>query len=109
MRERSESNQVSESKGTTEFFVYILRCSDGSYYVGSTQDVDRRVKVHNDGNAAVYTRLRRPVELAYTEPCESETVAVRRERQIKRWSRAKKEALILGDKGMLHVLSRRRQ
>ena len=61
MRERSESNQVSESKGMTEFFVYILRCWDGSYYVGSTQDVDQRVKVHNDGNAAVYTRLRRPV------------------------------------------------
>ncbi|MCZ7582404.1 MAG: GIY-YIG nuclease family protein [Deltaproteobacteria bacterium] len=90
-----------------DFYVYILRCSDGSYYVGSTSDVEQRVQAHNDGKAANFTRLRRPVVLAYTEVCESETAAVRRERQIKRWSRAKKEALISGNVAALHGLSRR--
>jgi len=90
------------------YYVYILRCSDGSYYVGSTQDVTKRVQAHNDGKAATFTKMRRPVTLEYSELCESETAAVRREHQIKKWSRVKKEALIKGNMEALHQLSRRR-
>ena len=92
-----------------EYLVYILRCSDGSYYVGSTQNIEQRLKAHHDGRAAMYTWSRRPVVLVFSEPCVSESAAVRRERQIKRWSRAKKEALISGDMKALHDLSRRRK
>ena len=78
-------------------FVYIVRCFDGSLYVGLTNDVAHRVCRHNEGLAAAYTTERRPVTLVYSEPCATLTAAVRRERQIKRWSRAKKEALVAGD------------
>jgi len=89
------------------YCVYILRCSNGNYYVGSTKNLDERVKAHNDGKGSDFTRLRRPVTLVFSEPCESEAAAVQRERQIKKWSRAKKEALIIGDTHAMHRLSRR--
>ena len=75
-------------------YVYILRCSDGSYYVGSTRDVELRVIAHNNGRAAKYTAIRRPVELVYYEKHKSIASACARERQIKGWTRSKKEALI---------------
>ena len=78
-------------------FVYILKCADGSFYVGSAQDLEDRLKRHNSGNGAVFTALRLPVKLVYQEPCKNEDDAVKRERQIKKWSRAKKEALINGE------------
>ena len=90
------------------FLVYILRCSDGSYYVGSTEDLQERVKAHNEGEAAKYTYMRRPVRLVWSEAHDTESAAVRRERQIKKWSRAKKEALMAGDLGRLRELSRSR-
>jgi len=90
------------------YYVYILRCLDGSFYVGSSQDLEEREKAHNDGQAASFTRLRRPVTLIYSEAYETEALAVRRERQIKKWSRAKKEALISGGFGRLKQLSKRR-
>ena len=91
------------------FTVYILECSDGSYYVGHTEDVDARLKAHNDGRAARYTYPRRPVTLAYSENFKTEDEAIRRELQIKGWARAKKEALIAGDLDRLKVLSKRRR
>ena len=101
----------SESKGCNlaTFFVYLIRCSDDSYYVGSTSNLPQRVKTHNAGKGSEYTRYRRPVELMYSEPADSELNAVRRERQIKKWSRAKKEALIACDMKRLKSLSRRRR
>ena len=87
------------------YFTYILKCSDGSYYVGHTEDLDMRVKAHNEGRAAAYTRARRPVVLAYSETHSSLSAAVSRERQIKRWSAAKKEALIRGDTAELWRLA----
>lgn len=90
------------------FFVYILLCSDNSYYVGLTSDLDARVNVHNAGSGATHTRARLPVRLVYSEHHEKEATAVRRERQIKGWSRAKKEALIREDLALLRALSRRR-
>ena len=91
------------------FYVYILRCADGSYYVGHTDNLQRRVKAHNEGGGAKFTCKRRPVRLVYTETHDGEEAAVRRERQLKKWSRAKKEALIAGDRARLKQLSRRRR
>ncbi|OGQ75590.1 MAG: hypothetical protein A3G94_01430 [Deltaproteobacteria bacterium RIFCSPLOWO2_12_FULL_60_16] len=90
------------------YYVYILRCADDSFYVGSAQDLDARVKAHNAGRGAAYTFKHRPVSLVYSEALPSEDEAVRRERQLKRWTRAKKKALIAGDLGRLKHLSKRR-
>ena len=79
------------------YYVYILRCSDGTYYTGYARDVGRRLQEHNKGRAAKYTSGRRPVELVYYESCEDKSLAAKREYEIKQWSRAKKQALIDGD------------
>jgi len=86
-------------------FVYVVRCRDETLYVGSTTDVEARVVVHNEGRGGTYTRQRRPVSLVFVEPHETVSSATRRERQIKRWSSAKKEALISGDAGALKRLA----
>ena len=101
----ANSSFLSSSKG---FFVYVLRCSDGSLYVGHTSDVAERVKVHNNGRGATWTACRRPVVLVYHERHPSEVKAVARERQLKRWTQAKKVALIDGDKAKLKSLAKRR-
>ena len=77
-------------------FVYIVRCADGSLYTGAARDPDQRVSVHNAGKGAKYTASRLPVDLVYTEPCESLGAALKREYQIKRLNRAEKEALLCG-------------
>lgn len=78
------------------YYVYILRCCDGTYYTGYAKDVARRLQEHNSGKAAKYTSGRRPVELVYCEVCEDKSLATRREYEIKQWSRARKQALIDG-------------
>lgn len=78
------------------FFVYIVRCADGTLYTGWTRDPHARVRVHNSGKGAKYTRARLPVSLVYCESCESLSAALKREHQLKPWSRARKEALIAG-------------
>jgi putative endonuclease len=83
------------------FFVYMVRCADGTLYTGYARDPGARVNVHNAGKGAKYTRSRLPVALVYSEQCESLSAALKRERQLKPWSRAKKEALIAGDKEAL--------
>jgi putative endonuclease len=90
------------------YYVYILRCADDGFYVGSAQDVDARLQAHNEGRGAAYTFKHRPVRLVYSESFDSEHDALIRERQLKRWSRGKKEALINGDLGRLKHLSKRR-
>lgn len=89
-------------------YVYILRCSDDSFYVGSSHDIEQRVKAHNDGKATSFTRSRRSVSLVYSEECKSKVLALHRERQIKKWSRAKKEAIISEDIERLKQLSKHR-
>ena len=91
-------------------FVYMLRCADGSYYVGSAtgDDLTRRIAEHQSGAYPGYTWSRRPVQLVWSEYFERITDAIAAERKIKGWSRAKKEALIEGDWASVQKLSRRR-
>lgn len=76
------------------FFVYMVRCADGTLYTGWSNDPHARVEAHNAGKGAKYTRSRLPVSLVYSEECESLSAALKRERELKPWSRARKEALI---------------
>jgi len=91
-------------------FIYMLRCADGSYYVGSAtgHDLSPRVDQHNAGSYPGYTLSRRPVVLVWSEYFDRITDGIAAKRQIKGWSRAKKEALILSDWKKLTDLSRRR-
>ena len=89
------------------FYVYILRCNDGSYYVGHTDDLETRLALHADGSLRGYTLQRRPVQLVFAREFETREDALARERQIKGWSRAKKEALIRGDWPAVQRLSKR--
>ena len=75
-------------------YTYILRCSDGTFYTGWTNDLEKRLKAHNEGSASKYTRARRPVELIYFEVFETKQEAMSREYAIKRISREEKQKLI---------------
>jgi putative endonuclease len=88
-------------------FVYMLRCSDKSLYVGSANDLERRISQHQSGTFPGYTALRRPVELVWSEYFERITDAIAAERQIKGWGKAKKEALIGADWASLKNLAKR--
>jgi putative endonuclease len=85
--------------------MYILRCSDGSYYTGSTNDLDKRILQHQKGVGANYTKKRLPVELIYFEEFSRVDLAFKREKQVQGWSRRKKEALINGENEDLPNLS----
>jgi predicted GIY-YIG superfamily endonuclease len=76
------------------WFVYMVRCADGSLYTGITKDVKRRCQQHNAGTASRYTRSRRPVKLVYQESVGSRSLALQREAAIKTMTRAEKLALI---------------
>ncbi|MDE2323047.1 MAG: GIY-YIG nuclease family protein [candidate division NC10 bacterium] len=79
------------------FWVYLLRCADGSYYVGHTDHLEKRMAEHAMGTIPGYTLKRRPVTLAFAEDFCTREEALERERQIKGWRREKKEALIQSD------------
>ena len=90
-------------------FVYIVRCRDGHYYTGATcGNLELRVTEHNAGTHGGYTKSRRPVELVFSQDFQRITDTISAERQIKGWSRAKKEALIQGDMEALQRLARKR-
>jgi predicted GIY-YIG superfamily endonuclease len=82
-------------------YVYILECNDGSYYTGSTWNLEKRLWEHQNGLGANHTADRRPVKLVYCDECERVEDAFAREKQIQGWSRRKKEALIKGDTNSL--------
>ena len=90
-------------------YMYILKCSDGSYYTGSTRELEKRVMEHNSGLGANYIRKHRPVELVYFEEFQRVDDAFAREKQVQGWSRAKKEALIQRRFDRLTDLSREKQ
>jgi len=89
-------------------FAYMLKCADGSFYVGSTRgSLERRFAEHQSGYFGGYTARRRPVELVWSQHFERIDDAVAAERQLKGWNRAKKEALIAGDWSRVRALARR--
>jgi len=90
------------------FWVYMLRCSDQSYYIGHTDDLEKRVSEHESGELGGYTSTRRPVRVVFTQDFPSRAEALAAELQIKGWSRKKKQALIRGDWVEISTLARRR-
>ena len=85
---------MTKKKVSGPWFVYILRCADGSLYTGITTDVERRRQQHNAGSASRYTRSRRPTRMVYRETYSSQSLALQREAAIKSLSRPQKMALI---------------
>ena len=88
------------------FWVYLLRCSDGKYYTGHTDNLDHRLAQHQHGGYCDFTSRRRPVELAWQQDMQTRDDAFRAEFKIKNWSRAKKEALIAEDWDMLSFFAK---
>ncbi|MCR4900215.1 MAG: GIY-YIG nuclease family protein [Treponema sp.] len=87
-------------------YMYILKCKDNSYYVGSTNNLTLRIEEHNNGEGSAYTKDRLPVQLMYYEECRNIEDAFLREQQIKGWSRKKKEALIQSDFERIKMLAK---
>ena len=79
-----------------QWYFYLARCSDGSLYSGITVDLEKRMEVHNEGKGARYTRSRRPVVMVYSERLPDQSSALKREAEVRKWSRSRKEALIAG-------------
>ena len=90
-----------------DFYVYILRCRDGSYYTGHTDNIEERLDDHYTGKTKSYTSTRRPIELVYVSEFPSRYEALSAERQIKGWSRKKKEALIMEKFHLLEKFSKK--
>lgn len=86
-------------------YTYILRCGDGSLYTGWTNHLNKRVADHNAGRGAKYTKVHRPVELAYYETFETKEEAMKRECAIKKLSRPQKERLIESDTNLLKIIA----
>ena len=91
------------------YWVYILKCADGSYYTGVINNLERRVFEHNAGASCSYTKSRRPVKLVFSEVFGNILDAIAAEKQIKGWRRSKKEALINGDWDKIVELSNMRK
>ncbi len=89
-------------------WMYILECADGSYYVGSTNNLERRLLEHQDGRGARYTTRRLPVNLVCSEEYSRVAEAFEREKQIQNWSRSKREALINGNRDSLPKLAKKK-
>lgn len=91
------------------YFVYILECSDGTYYTGVTNSLNRRLDEHRNGiNKNSYTHNRRPVQLVFSAEFNNIEVAIAKEKQIKKWSKQKKLALINTDFDLLPELSKKK-
>jgi len=88
-------------------YLYILECADGTYYTGSTKDIELRLQHHQAGEGSLYTKRRLPVKLIYEEEFPRIDEAFYREKQVQGWSRKKKEALIKGQLQELPGLSQR--
>lgn len=86
-------------------YMYILECVDGSYYTGSTHDLEKRLTQHQAGEGANHTKKRLPVKLIYWEEYERIDMAFYREKQVQGWSRRKKQALINGEQELLPPLA----
>ena len=99
MVKKMEADETSGARKPDKgWFLYILRCQGNTFYTGVTKDLKRRLKMHNDGKASKYTRVRRPVKLIYSENCASHAKALVREYKVKDLSREAKKKLISGKK-----------
>ena len=96
---------LSKHKGFSTYYVYLIRCLDGSYYIGFTHNLQKRMQEHKGGYGSKHSSERGINDLLYYETFQSKTEALEREKQLKGWSRAKKEALMTGDKDQLRKLS----
>jgi predicted GIY-YIG superfamily endonuclease len=99
-----KAKRAKKKKRGGKWSLYILRCADGSFYTGITNDLERRFKMHQAGKASRYTRSHGPVEMLYSEKCGDRSSALIRECEVKEWPRTKKEMLIktgwrMGDGG----------
>ena len=92
-----------------DYFVYILKCSDDSYYTGVTNNLEKRISEHKSGVIKGYTMSRLPVELVFSERFSDVNQAIRFEKQVKGWNRRKKEALINKDFDLLIRLSNKKK
>ena len=90
-----------------EFFLYILKCNDGSYYTGHTDEIEKRITEHILGSTLSYTSTRLPIELVFIQDFNSRAEAIDMERRIKKWFRKKKEALIEGNWKKISVLAKK--
>jgi len=90
------------------FWVYILRCADGSYYTGHTDNLELRIAQHHSGELGGYTATRKPLQLVFSQPCATREEALTAERQVKGWNRKKKEAMMRGDWNEVSRLARSR-
>jgi predicted GIY-YIG superfamily endonuclease len=105
---RIETSVVESIDKSFMAWMYILKCADGSYYVGSTKNLDLRFDQHQSGKGSRYTSRRLPVELVYAEEYEKVVDAYAREKQIQNWGRAKREALIHGNTELLPRLAKKK-
>ncbi len=106
---RLHSYRLLGQKEPMAFWVYMLQCADQSYYIGHTNDVEKRILEHQTGERDGYTARRRPVRVVFTQEFPSREEALAAELQIKGWSRKKKEALVRGDWAEISRLAKRRQ
>jgi len=90
------------------FFIYMLLCADGSYYVGHTDHLEERIAEHQEGGKCAYTSVRRPVQLVWAQDFQTREEAKEAELRIKQWSRAKKLALIRGDIAALKTAAKKK-
>jgi predicted GIY-YIG superfamily endonuclease len=88
------------------FYVYMLKCSDNSYYIGHTDSIEERISAHKMGIGCSYTACRLPIEVVFVHEFGERVEAIKAEHQMKKWSRAKKEALVKGDYNTLQALAR---
>ena len=93
----ARGDEMDRNGPTSAYYVYMFRCSDGSCYVGHTNDLEHRLAAHEMGATEGYTLARRPVDLVFSDQFSTRLEAFHRERQIKGWSRARKKSLIKGD------------
>lgn len=91
-----------------DFYVYILECNDGSYYIGHTDDLARRIDQHRSGKGSGYTSTKLPVDLIFAAPAGSREAALIFEQKIKKWTRKKKEALMQGDWLKITMLAKKK-
>jgi len=91
-----------------EFVLYILECADGSFYIGHTDNLDKRMEQHDQGKGCAYTSMRRPLKLIHAEAFETRIEALAMERKLKGWSRAKKLAYVAGDWDVVSTLAKGR-